>query len=46
MTIRQAVGQHYARSPDGARMLVNRPVEQPAIAPATLVQNWTMGLGR
>jgi Tol biopolymer transport system component len=42
--IRQLNGMHYAISPDGQRILVNRSIEQPVVTPVTLVQNWTQGL--
>jgi len=44
--MRQMNGMQYALAPDGKRILVNRPVEQPIVTPVTLVQNWTQGLGR
>jgi hypothetical protein len=36
---------HFALARDGQRILVNQPVEQSVVAPVTLVQNWTVGLG-
>jgi Tol biopolymer transport system component len=44
--IRQLNGMQYALSPDGKRILVNRPIEQAVVTPVTLVQNWTQGLGK
>jgi serine/threonine protein kinase len=44
--IRQIIGMHYAVSPDGARILVNRALEQAEVAPVTLVQNWALELER
>ena len=44
--IRQQVAMQHAISPDGNRILVNRAVEQRAVAPITLVQNWTEALGK
>jgi len=42
--LRQINGMQYALAPDGKRILVNRPLEQPVVTPVTLVQNWTQGL--
>jgi len=39
--IRPLFGMQYALSPDGNRILVNRAIEQSAVTPVTLVQNWT-----
>jgi len=43
--LRQLNGFQFAVSPDGSRILVNRPIDQPVSPPVTLVQNWTEGLG-
>jgi hypothetical protein len=44
--MRQTIGTQYDVTADGSRLLVNRPVDQPAVAPVTLVQNWTEALER
>jgi hypothetical protein len=37
-------GAQYDITADGKRFLVNIPVEQPEVAPLTLVQNWAAAL--
>lgn len=44
--IRQRPGLQYAVAADGNRILVNRAVEQSAVSPLTLVQNWAEALGK
>jgi eukaryotic-like serine/threonine-protein kinase len=44
--VRQLPGMQYAVSSDGNRILVNRAIQQSAVTPVTLVQNWTEALGR
>jgi hypothetical protein len=44
--LRQLVAMQYDLSPDGARILVNRALDQPVVTPVTLVQHWTEGLGQ
>jgi Tol biopolymer transport system component/predicted Ser/Thr protein kinase len=44
--MREIQGRQYDVTPDGNRLLVNQPVEQPVVEPATLVQNWTSELER
>jgi serine/threonine protein kinase/dipeptidyl aminopeptidase/acylaminoacyl peptidase len=43
--IRQIVGMQYDIAGDGSRLLVNRSVDEAAVTPVTLVQNWTQALG-
>ena len=42
--LRQLSGAQYQISPDGSQILVNRPIDVPAVAPVTIVQNWAKGL--
>jgi len=44
--VRQLNGAQYAISSDGNRILVNRAIQQSAVTPVTLVQNWTEALGQ
>ncbi|HVT03742.1 MAG TPA: protein kinase [Thermoanaerobaculia bacterium] len=44
--IRQLFGMQYAISGDGNRILINRAIEQRAVEPVTLVQNWTEAMGK
>jgi Tol biopolymer transport system component len=43
---REIPGRQYDVTSDGNRFLVNQTVEQPAVEPLTLVQNWTSELER
>jgi len=42
--VRPAIGRQYDVTRDGQRILVNRPIQETAVKPLTLVQNWTAGL--
>jgi hypothetical protein len=43
--VRQILGMQYDIAGDGSRLLVNRAVDEAAVTPVTLVQNWTEALG-
>ena len=42
--MRQTPGFQYDVDASGSRVLVNRLIDQPGVAPVTLVQNWTAEL--
>jgi Tol biopolymer transport system component len=42
--MRQTPGFQYDVDASGSRVLVNRSIDQPGVAPVTLVQNWTAEL--
>ena len=44
--LREGFGPQFDVTLDGTRFLVNQPVDQPAVEPLTLVQNWTSELER
>ena len=44
ISVKAVQGNTYDISADGKRLLVNTPLEEAALQPITLVQNWTARL--